>query len=200
MKNLFTSLKMYLPDGVILEILSSANDTDIKTLCRVNKQFSRMCSDPRIYKRILELRNKQREEVDRLVEKLRPRWVQYPYYIREILSESELTEYNFLLWELIIKFVKQHPEAHDQLRQLFGDLTRGKIRDILYNWLAEKKDKRDDGIWAFTILASVNEATRYRYRDEIKNLNPEAIKQLLLLDYKYVKSIHDVASRDRFAS
>ena len=53
---------MNLPDAIIYEILSQAEFTDINTLCQVNKQFERMCANPRTYSLILELQKKYREK------------------------------------------------------------------------------------------------------------------------------------------
>ena len=175
---------MNLPDGVILEILNSAEHLDIKSLCQVNKQFRQMCSDPRTYKRILELRDIVRaRKVEKLLQ-LKNTTNLFWHGFNKILPPSAEREYHNLLWEQIIKFVERHPELTNQFDTFFFISDYSNPTKALNDWLAQTMWVNSEH-WAELILQHIDRVTEYKKKQELSNLINEALRQLFLTNPDY---------------
>ncbi len=188
-EKIILQVKMNLPDGVILEILTQAQHDDIRTLCSVNKQFKQLCSDPKIYRRILELRDIVRaRKVEKLLQ-LKPSFPHFWETLMEILPSAALNEYYDLLWVEIIKFVERHPELNNEFDIFFGILDYSDPRKALNDWLSHTN-------WPNVEYGSelIYEQLREVIRDKSwighDDLTLNALRQLFLKHPDYTNFIH----------
>lgn len=191
---------MNLPDGVILEILTQAKHDDIRTLCQVNKQFQQICSDPRAYQRILELRYIVRaRKVEKLLQ-LRKSFPEFWKGFEQVLPSSAMNEYQELIWEEILTFMERHPELHNQFSILFYIPDYSNLRKSLNDWAIQLNVSRlrSNG-WAEYLREQIDRVTEYKYRQELINASEEALRQLFLKHPNYVQLMNDyIAEVNRY--
>ena len=181
---------MNLPDAIIWEIINQAEYDDINTLCKVNKQFERMCAEPRTYQRILFIRDKIREQkVDIL---LALKWENDVVFkdTFEKLPPAAIEEYNNLVWEEIIKFVEQHPEFINEFEWVFYDVSDlSNPRKALNEWLRVRMGQCPNGVlsafWADEIYAIMKRTIK---RMDLKH---DALKQFFLTHPDYTKLMYE---------